>query len=330
MAGNGLDSVRAFAGCGSMIRGRRVRPWDNKGLEGDDPEPPDGVYGHWYDDKQGAWVLPEYVTYSDYSGSLVERSNLEVFIEEFADSEDEEWVQIHGGHGTRGLIVRVDADERVPEIGEFFERLDQYPLADEDHHSHLEQEVIDEAWASYGRGDFRRWLKADSFHETVSEDWDEAVDGLVDEQIDNIWWAAVSEGSGEEARVEDAVNVYFDFDRAFENRDLEGEILRVSGRVNWGRALREYLQGSFRNGRSEFIAVLKEISDETLVAFLDYLAGRRASALDPTDPTTSIETVLQPLSEWSNTRWSVLFDAMLEEGPDAFKHGGHGRTLGRR
>lgn len=156
------------------IAGQRVRPWDNSGLEGDDPEPPDpeppdGVYGHWYDDKNGAWVLPNHVGYSDYSGGMVERSNYEEFVEQFAEHEDVEWIRVHGGHGTLGILVRADADERVSEIGDFFDALESYPLANEERYSELEMEATNEAWADYGLNDFIRDLDVEVFGRDLTE-----------------------------------------------------------------------------------------------------------------------------------------------------------------
>lgn len=111
--------------------------------------------------KHGEFVEPKYMSYSDYSGSLVERSNIEEFIEQFAEHSGQEWWVRIGSHGGRGIVVRRDADERVPEIGEFFEALDSYPLANEDRHSELEMETRDNDWDSYGRVDFERWLAED-------------------------------------------------------------------------------------------------------------------------------------------------------------------------
>ena len=136
-----------------MIPGRRLRLWEGVAFESH------VTYGKWDEHPKGEFVEPPLRGYSDYSGSLVERSNYEEFVEQFADSEDVEWVKVFGGHGTVGVLVRVDADARVPEMGEFFAALQQYPLANEDRHSELEHEVEMEAWDSYGRRDFQRWLQ---------------------------------------------------------------------------------------------------------------------------------------------------------------------------
>ena len=155
------------------------------------------TYGHWSDDREGAFVEPPGVGYSDYSGSMIERSNYEAFIEAFAEHEDVEWFRVHGGHGTTGVIVRFDADERVPEIGEFFDSLEGYPSIDDTRLSRLEMEAIDEAWVE-GRQDFvRRMVKLDSRLGDVLED---AADSTIDEI-----YHAVAQAADENPYVEDAV-----------------------------------------------------------------------------------------------------------------------------
>lgn len=117
---------------------------------------------------RGEFVQPDLLSYSDYGGSLVERSNVEEFMEQFADSQGAEWWELYGSHGTRAVVVRRDADERVPEIGEFFEGLANYPIANEDRHSELEMQQRDNDWASYGHDDFKRWLLDEGPKELVA------------------------------------------------------------------------------------------------------------------------------------------------------------------
>ena len=110
--------------------------------------------GSFESDPKGMYVEPKYVSFGDYGGSMVERSNYDEFMEEFAEHRGTEWWNWGGDYGSHGLIVRVDADERVPEIGEFFEGLEVYPLANEDRHSELEEEARAEAWEDYGEREF--------------------------------------------------------------------------------------------------------------------------------------------------------------------------------
>lgn len=126
------------------------------------------------DDATGPYFAPNLVNYSDYSGGTVEQSNYRVFCEQFAELEHREWWRRHGGHGSTGVVLRVDADERHEGIREFFEGLVDYPLADESDHSELEMEREEEDWNGYGEGDFERAVKQ------------VAPEGLED-RIDRVW-----------------------------------------------------------------------------------------------------------------------------------------------
>jgi hypothetical protein len=111
------------------------------------------------------FIVSTYTSGSDYShSSLVEKSNYEVFKEEFEDVQGQAWWDVYGGHGTFGIAVRADLDVehtdlRGDEIIEFFAALEDYPIADEDHHSNLEMETTNEEWENWAAGDFARELE---------------------------------------------------------------------------------------------------------------------------------------------------------------------------
>lgn len=221
-----------------MIEGRRVQ---YEPVLSSDPDSPEGherfPYARFRPDNHGEYVEPDNMGYSDYSGSTVDRSNVRVFMEAFEEHQGVEWWLLYGGHGTEAIVVRRDADERVPEIGEFFDGLANYPLADESDHSELEMELQEEAWKDFGLSDFKRWLQSDDLDipalfprnaglvlaempdetqlfvfETLLgielEDLDDA-----DSELNDIVWEGVRNGHGDEIRHEDAVNVYFDYKR---------------------------------------------------------------------------------------------------------------------
>lgn len=104
----------------------------------------------------GAYFVPNLVSGSDYSGSLVERSNYEVFCEEFAAGLDIWWVGICGNHGSYGVVIS-RADIPTP-ARDFLVRLEDYPIADEDVHSQLEIEAQTEAWKNWAKSDFETSL----------------------------------------------------------------------------------------------------------------------------------------------------------------------------
>lgn len=101
-----------------------------------------------------------YASGSDYSGSLVERSNYNVFTETYG--KDNEWVfSAHGGHNTYAAVVGLTGlltcdEDTADEVLNVLEGLVDYPLIDEEANSTLEMEKADEAWDSWVAGDFRR------------------------------------------------------------------------------------------------------------------------------------------------------------------------------
>ena len=127
-------------------------------------------YGDWRkpkSDDTDLWALIEYSSYSDYSGSLVEASNHKVLVESFdaASFEDgKDYIDYHGGHGTRALAVRLaslDGDDEngwLESIVDTIEGLEDYPIADESEMSEMEMESQNEAWSSWAKSDFEREL----------------------------------------------------------------------------------------------------------------------------------------------------------------------------
>ena len=139
----------------------------------------------------GRYMVPAYLSGSDYSGTLVERSNHDVWAEQFASGNDVWWYSASGGHGTFAIVVDLHAvpDDMVEDVNDFLGGLANYPLADEDHHSHMEVEAQNEAWEHTYRNDFRRALET-----TFEVDLDSASDTDLDEcfreaqEAANVYW----------------------------------------------------------------------------------------------------------------------------------------------
>lgn len=108
------------------------------------------------DDDVGAYVVPDVLSGSDYSGSSVERANARAFLESFRDVLGV--VDLHGGHGTYAVAVRLDIVDA--EVLETLERLTDYPVVDDDTLAEVESEMDAEAWDGWARDDFRRALCA--------------------------------------------------------------------------------------------------------------------------------------------------------------------------
>lgn len=123
-------------------------------------------YGDWdnltdYSDiTPDTFIIPPYCGGSDYSGSLVEKSNHKALVDaleaaELVDGED--FISYCGGHGTFDVAIRIaslaitrDWDSIISTI----EGLTDYPLIDESLNSEMEIESQNESWESWGKREF--------------------------------------------------------------------------------------------------------------------------------------------------------------------------------
>jgi hypothetical protein len=141
------------------------------------------------------WNRPKYpiaviklTEHSDYSGSDAEASNMRVLAERFP-----ELIRIHGSHGYEALAYDASLGP-VPEseeLCEVLEGLEDYPLVDDDDHSHLEMELETEAWEEDGRDDFRKALTSlldslDDEHEHEIPDDDEPIAAPLFATLDSV------------------------------------------------------------------------------------------------------------------------------------------------
>jgi len=113
------------------------------------------------------WVS-DYLGYSDYSGSQVERANVACFLERFGD---DHLIELRGGHGTFALAIHLRAPA---EVWKCLEGLENYPCLDDEALSELETAAEDEAWTDSVESDFRREL---------AERWDIDLDEVPAEPI---------------------------------------------------------------------------------------------------------------------------------------------------
>lgn len=129
------------------------------------------------------FVLPAYLSGSDYSGGSVEVSNHRLFLEEFGELDGVH--NVYGGYGTYAAAVRLDVwragadksacswlgndpdlitcDEDGPcahRLRAWLEELESYPVADEEDLCQVEMEAQDQAWESWAESDFARAIKA--------------------------------------------------------------------------------------------------------------------------------------------------------------------------
>jgi hypothetical protein len=135
-------------------------------------------YGSWRQTKDGRYLVPGILSGSDYSGSLVQKSNHRKFSEEFADGEDKWWGSAPGGHGTYAIVIDMQSvpEDKEEEVAEFLNALSDYPLADEDLHSEMEMEAQNKAWNDWARADFKKEIE-----KVYGVDLDEAEEELGEE-----------------------------------------------------------------------------------------------------------------------------------------------------
>ena len=139
-----------------------------------------------YDEIKWTFLFePNYMTYSDYSGSSLERANCDVFLEKHEDTEGV--YETCGDFGTRGVAVMLSAI--TDDMLEDFESLEDYPSLDDDALSNLEMEMETEDWKAWIEHDLRRALKDalrlsdDDDKATCDPGIEEMIDALDDEKL---------------------------------------------------------------------------------------------------------------------------------------------------
>jgi hypothetical protein len=100
------------------------------------------------------FLVPRYMSGSDYSGSSVEVSNMRAFKEEYGD---ESFCPVYGDYGTYAVAIRLDW--LTPAIWESLAALENYPVYDDQVLSEVETEAEEEAWENWARSDFKRELE---------------------------------------------------------------------------------------------------------------------------------------------------------------------------
>lgn len=148
-------------------------------------------------------TIIELATGSDYSGSLVERSNARVLKEQFP------WlVELHGGHGTFGLAYLGKRENQNPALIEAIDSLTDYPLVDDNDHSNLEFEKAAEAWEEDGRDEWKRALV--KWFDAQDEDHEHDLADVPEGDLDNLWYDCTDRLCGGESHLnEQGDSIYF-------------------------------------------------------------------------------------------------------------------------
>lgn len=111
-----------------------------------------------WEDYPGLWC-PKFTSYSDYSGSFVDKANAQALKEAFPELFEEG----HGGHGTVWTGIPEDKRLTIPEddyerLRDMIHGLEDYPVIDDELLSNLEWKAKEEFWEEYGRDGIREAL----------------------------------------------------------------------------------------------------------------------------------------------------------------------------
>lgn len=102
--------------------------------------------GEFKSDDNGTWFMCDYLRYSDYVGTTVERANVRYFSDEYADHDDVK--RVYSGYGGEGIIVNVNTTDET--LIEELISLADYPLISEQDMFDIEQDILDEALSEGG------------------------------------------------------------------------------------------------------------------------------------------------------------------------------------
>lgn len=159
---------------------------------------------------------------SDYSGNTYSKSNYQVFMEMKNDNELDPFImEIHGGHGSYGIAIRLDKGEVPEEILNAISSLADYPILDESKLSELEMEAEIEAWESWGRNDWRKELVK------AFPGFEENIYDATNDEIFELWHRA-SEQLGWTVEFETGGNARFNFEEAIKKLNID-DMLEILG-----------------------------------------------------------------------------------------------------
>lgn len=119
---------------------------------------------HWgsYDSVKGEilesdYFYSKYLSYSDYSGTIENKANQKVLLEEFGDLDGV--LQIYGGYSTSLILVRIDVLDNNEELQKTILGLEDWPILDEDNLWKIEEEAKEEAITNWVLSDFKRLVQ---------------------------------------------------------------------------------------------------------------------------------------------------------------------------
>lgn len=138
------------------------------------------------------FVILEFASWGDYTGSSYTRSNYRSLLRDFPDT----FVDVYGSYGYSALALNLAT--YIPDhLADCLAQLaDEYPVYDEEDMGELETELQTEGWANHGREDFRReivsHLRNLGWLGSVGVDADDLAESITDDQLDRLFWDAYS------------------------------------------------------------------------------------------------------------------------------------------
>lgn len=132
--------------------------------------------------KKSLFILPGYMSGSDYSGGILAKCNFETFMKLYDKLEGV--YKIYGGYNTYGVAIRLDVYENNENVKETIDKLEEYPIIDEEDYSNLEIQWQEE-FISSERDFFCRQIDLEDHIpeiETFLED-EETIEGYMWEAI---------------------------------------------------------------------------------------------------------------------------------------------------
>lgn len=160
------------------------------------------------------WSNPGHVSShlstSDINPDTVGESNIRVWRELHADSENTLWRYRTGGYGSRWIELRHEIvmaledlsrpllrrAERLGLTGlvgviESLQALEKYPILDEDDYSKVEREEETEHWENYGRSELESALR--DLDENLDDNWEACLEATGEKDLDSLYWSVCRE-----------------------------------------------------------------------------------------------------------------------------------------
>jgi oligoribonuclease NrnB/cAMP/cGMP phosphodiesterase (DHH superfamily) len=160
---------------------------------------------HTKDKSEATHFTHNLFTSGDYCGSMVEKANRQVILEDSKLCERLGIESLLEDYSTETLIFPIAALEDE-ELKDILKKLEDYPLLDEDLHSELERELEQECFDLFGRHDFKEHLV------TLFPDLEEKIEGLSTESIQSLYYEAARGSNYNIFEVESGTSGHFDFE----------------------------------------------------------------------------------------------------------------------